>query len=486
MLARKTKAVILRMIVGWLVIMLAGPAWSADDPVHLRLNIGDIRVLPIPDIARIAVGDSKVVNAVSDDDREVIVFAKDQGQTTLQIWDVHGERQIFQIVVQAAEEQKLMQDIRRILVRIPKVRASIVGDKVIVEGDSLTDADRERVGILAKHYPQIIDMTSQVGWDQMVLLDVQILELPRNYLQELGVRWNPASAGGFNAGMTWDAASSKLFERVGEQVMNVSFPMNNPAGYFGVSAVLSSTIQAMATQGEAVVLAQPQLMARSGSTAEFLAGGEVPYSVTDNNGNTQTIFKPYGVSLFITPRIEKNGTVRSKINVEVSSVDASLNLAGGPALKTRRTSTEFNVQSGETLVLAGFISRDQVQNNDKVPGFGDTPILGALFKSRKFQNNESELAIFVRPVVVSADNKDLQKRVKRSKLILDSTFEAGPVLNVPVQGEPQKNEGVTSETKTRIEDKPGKRKWQGNELQGSVWNPVLDSPVTGIRFRKSR
>ncbi|MFA5702964.1 MAG: pilus assembly protein N-terminal domain-containing protein [Advenella sp.] len=486
MLARKTKAIILRMIFGGLWALGAWPVLAADDPVHLRLNIGDIRVLPMPDIARIAVGDSKVVNAVSDDDREVIVFAKDQGQTTLQIWDVHGDRKIFQIVVQAAEEQRLMQDIRRILVRIPKVRASIVGDKVIVEGDSLTDADRERVGILAKHYPQIIDMTSQVGWDQMVLLDVQILELPRNYLQELGVRWNPASAGGLNAGMTWEATSSKLFERVGEQVMNVPFPMNNPAGYFGVSAVLSSTIQAMATQGEAVVLAQPQLMARSGATAEFLAGGEVPYSVTDNNGNTQTIFKPYGVSLFITPRIEKNGTVRSKINVEVSSVDASMNLAGGPALKTRRTSTEFNVQSGETLVLAGFISRDQMQNSDKVPGFGDTPILGALFKSRKFQNNESELAIFVRPVVVSADNKDLQKRVKRSKLILDSTFEAGPVLNVPVQGEPQKNEGVTSETKTRIEDKPGKRKWQGNELQGSVWNPVLDSPVTGIRFRKSR
>jgi len=486
MLARKTNAIILMISVGLFGIFASWPVLAAGDPVHFKLNIGDIRVLPIPDIARIAVGDSKVVNAVSDDDREVILFAKDQGQTTLQIWDVHGDRKIFQVVVQAAEEQKLLQDIRRILARIPKVRASIVGDKVIVEGDSLTDADRERVGILAKHYPQIIDMSSQVGWDQMVLLDVQILELPRNYLQDIGVRWNPASAGGLNAGITWDAASAKLFDRVGEQVMNVPFPMNNPAGYFGVSAVLSSTIQAMASQGEAVILAQPQLMARSGATAEFLAGGEVPYSVTDNNGNTQTIFKPYGVSLYITPRIEKNGTVRSKIHVEVSSVDASMNLAGGPALKTRRTSTEFNVQSGETLVLAGFISRDQVQNSDKVPGFGDTPILGALFKSRKFQNNESELAIFVRPVVVSADNKDLQKRVKRSKLILDSTFEAGPVLNVHVQGEPPKDEPVSSAKKPNVQEKPGKRKWQGNELQVSVWDPVLEAPVTGIRFRKSR
>ncbi|NLY65142.1 MAG: secretion protein [Alcaligenaceae bacterium] len=467
------------------MLLVIGVLWqpwavfAAETVINLGLNIGDIRVLPIDGVARVAVGDSKVVNAVTDDDREVILFAKDQGQTTLEIWNTQGERKSYQVVVKAAEEQKLLQDIRRILIRIPKVRANVVGDKVIVEGDSLSDADRERVLTLAKHYPQIIDMTSQVGWDQMVLLDVQILELPRNYLHDLGVNWSATSTGGLNAGLVWDAASSSsLLERVGEPVLNAPFPMNHPAGYFGVSAMLSSSIQAMASQGEAVILAQPQLMARSGATAEFLAGGEVPYSVSDNNGNTQTIFKPYGVSLYITPRIEKNGTVRSKINVEVSSVDASFNLAGGPALKTRRTSTEFNVRSGETLVLAGFISRDQVQGSHKVPGFGDTPILSALFKSRKFQNNETELAIFVRPVVVSADNKDLQKRVDRSRLILDSTFEASPVLNVHVGNEQSQDSARIEET-----EQAKVRKWKDNELKNSIWNPVLKGPVRGIKFK---
>src|SRR5690606_31513599 len=126
-------------------------------------------------------------------------------------------------------------------------------------------------------------------------------------------------------------------------------------GYFGINAMLTSRIQAMAQQGEAVVLAQPQLLARSGATAEFLAGGEVPYATTDKDGDSRTVFKPYGVSLRITPQVERNGVVRARIEVEVSAVDQSLSVSTGPSLKTRKAATEFNVRSGQTLVLAGFL-----------------------------------------------------------------------------------------------------------------------------------
>src|SRR3546814_3399034 len=116
------------------------------------------------------------------------------------------------------------------------------------------------------------------------------------------------------------------------------------------------------------LLAEPQLLARSGATAEFLAGGEVPYSTVDANGNVSTAFKPYGVSLRITPQIERNGAVRSRIEVEVSSVDNSLSVPNGPSLKTRRAATEFNVQSGQTLVFAGFLSREESRNVEKEIG----------------------------------------------------------------------------------------------------------------------
>lgn len=194
-----------------------------------------------------------------------------------------------------------------------------------------------------------------------------------------------------------------------------------------------TSINAMAQTGTAVVLAQPQLLARSGATAEFLAGGEVPYSTVDANGNTNTAFKPYGVSLRITPQIERNGAVRSHIEVEVSSIDAALSVPNGPSLKTRRASTEFNVRSGQTLVMAGFLSRDESRTVNKLPGIGDVPLLGRLFSSTRFQHSETELAIFVTPIVVSADHPDLQARVQRSREILNDTFRAPEVLNVPVR-----------------------------------------------------
>src|SRR5690606_9715157 len=201
--------------------------------------------------------------------------------------------------------------------------------------------------------------------------------------------------------------SKRLAGRPGDSVVPLDFPATVAAGYFGVNALLSARINAMAQTGSAVVLAQPQLLARSGATAEFLAGGEVPYSTVDANGNTNTVFKPYGVSLRITPQIERNGAVRSRIEVEVSSVDSAFSAPGGPSLKTRRAATEFNVRSGQTLVLAGFLSRDASQSIDKVPGLANIPILGQLFKSSRYQRQETELAIFVTPVLVTADHPDL-------------------------------------------------------------------------------
>ena len=139
----------------FILFMSVNTAWAQSS---INLQIGDIKVLPIDGIARVAVGDSKVVNAMTDDDKEVIVFARAQGQTTLEVWDVRGERKSFVIMVRSATERQLQEDIRRMLSRIPNVKAAIVGEKVIVEGDRLTDADRERVSKLLAHYPQIVEI----------------------------------------------------------------------------------------------------------------------------------------------------------------------------------------------------------------------------------------------------------------------------------------------------------------------------------------
>lgn len=415
----------------------AGPVGATGGQL-ISLQVGELRVLAVPDVARVAVGDGQVINAITTEEKEVIVFARGEGSTALQVWSEDGLRRRFDVEVAPEGARRLQQELRAVLERIPNARVSSVGDKLIVEGDDLSDADRERLVQLGQRYPQLVDFTGQIGWDRMVLLDVQVVEVPRTQLQELGVRWNTESDGGMFAGLAWDAGTRRWEERPGSAGEPSPMPIPGPAaavaGYFGVNALLSARINAMAQTGRAVVLAQPQLLARSGATAEFLAGGEVPYSTTDANGNTNTAFKPYGVSLRITPQIERNGAVRSHIEVEVSSIDSALSVPNGPSLKTRRASTEFNVRSGQTLVMAGFLSRDESRNISKVPGLGDIPVLGRLFSSTRFQHSETELAIFVTPVVVAADHPDLQARVSKGRQILRSTFSAPEVLNVPIRG----------------------------------------------------
>lgn len=406
---------------------------AAQGEILLKMQVGQVRVLAIPDVARVAVGDGHVLNAVTTDEKEVIVFARNQGFSAMQIWSESGSKRLYQVEVAAEGARQTQQELQDVLERIPNARVSQVGDKLLVEGGDITDSDRERIMALAKRYPQLLDFTSTVGWDQMVLLDVQVVEVPRAQLQELGVRWSPSSVGGLNAGLAWDGGSKRLDSGPGEAGLAIPFPATVAAGYFGINSLLSARINAMAQTGTATILAQPQLLARSGATAEFLAGGEVPYSTVDANGNTTTAFKPYGVSLRITPRVEGTGAIRSRIEVEVSSVDSALSAANGPSLKTRRAATEFNVHSGQTLVLAGFLSREESRNVDAVPGLGSLPIIGQLFRSTRLQRQDTELAIFVTPVVVEPGHPSMQQRIQLGQDALDKAFPDAPEINVPVR-----------------------------------------------------
>ncbi|OVZ54288.1 secretion protein [Pigmentiphaga sp. NML080357] len=418
----------------------AGNSPIGQDLPDVEMFVGETQVFPAPGVGRIAVGNGRVISAATADDREVVVFANAAGTSSLVIWDRDGSMRRMRITVVPGQSSRAQREIEAFLASIPSVRSRAVGDKIIIEGDDLGEADQAKVALLARRYPQVVDFTGQLGWERMVMMDVKVVEMPRSRLRELGVRWDGASTGGLNAGLAWDAAVGRPLraaagdaaQRPGGGPVALPFPSTSPAGYLGMNALLSARIQALAQSGEAVILAQPQLSARSGSTARFLAGGEVPYATVDKNGATNTTFKPYGVTLEIAPRVDAGGTVRSVIDVEVSAVDPSVAATGGPALKVRRTSTEFNVRSGETLVLSGFLSREQSEDLDGLPGLSRLPILGPLFGSRRFQRRETELAIFVTPTVVTQRNPDLLERIGRGERVLRETF--GPErLNVPVR-----------------------------------------------------
>src|SRR5690606_20395718 len=186
----------------------ADTAPSAD----VDMFVGETRIFPAPDVARIAVGDGNVVHAAVADEREVVVFARNPGTVSLVVWGRDGSSRNLRMKVVADDVRRIQAELASFLERIPNARSAVVGDKLIIEGDDLSDADQMRIADLAKRYPQVVDFTGQVGWDRMVLVDVQVLELPRSRVRDLGVRWDPTSAGGITAGAVWDVGTSSALQ----------------------------------------------------------------------------------------------------------------------------------------------------------------------------------------------------------------------------------------------------------------------------------
>jgi pilus assembly protein CpaC len=410
---------------------------AAEQASEMELFVGESRVFPAPGVARLAVGNGQVITANAIDDKDVIIFANAAGTSTLFLWHQDGRYQRVKVNVQPSDMTRYAREVAAFLAKIPNTRASVVGDKVIVEGDELSDADRDKVGELAKRYPQIVNFTSPIGWEQMVMLDVKVVEFPKTELRELGLKWG--SVGGAAIGAIW--APLGRGDQSGRTILFPPGPISTtgavpiPSNLTVLSALnlgLSAQLQALEQKGAASVLAEPQLSTRSGSKASFLAGGEIPYSVASISGVTVQ-FKPYGIKLDIEPRVGHNGVVRAVIDSEVSSIDASLTTANGPALLTRRTKTEFNVRQGETIVLSGLLQRNSSTDIDKVPLLGDIPILGALFRSKRFQNKETELVVFVTPNIVDSRSPGLVDRTERATERLEQQFGAPPFLNNPMQ-----------------------------------------------------
>jgi Flp pilus assembly secretin CpaC len=419
---------------------------KSDDAAvpEIEMFVGESRVFPTPGVGRIAVGNGGILTAAALDKKEVILFANAPGTSTLFIWNEDGRYQRLKVIITPGDTTRYARDISSFLRGIAGTKTSIIGDKVIVEGDNLADSDIAKIDELAKRYPQIVNFTNRLGWEPMILMDVKVVEFPVNELREIGIRWN--ATGGASFGGIWAPFARKNPAEYGINVPGgpVASAVNGanlvyPPYLKGISAVnagVEGKLNLLAQSGKASVLAEPQLSARSGSKASFLAGGEYPYSVSTINGPT-VIFKPYGIKLDITPRVDRNGVVRAVIESEVSSIDGSVTTLAGPALSTRKTSTEFNVQAGETLVLSGLISRKNSNSIDKIPGLGDIPILGALFRSKRFQNDETELVVFVTPTIVDSQTPKLVERIQRAQERLQNNLGSASYLTDPLQPQPQ-------------------------------------------------
>ena len=421
---------------------------------EIEMFVGETRVIAEPNAGRLAVGNGKVVSAAVLDDKEILLIANEVGVSSLHIWTRNGRNRRIKVNVTPSDIPRVTREVAAFLAAIPNAKSAVIGDKVIVEGDKLSDRDLEKIAELAKRYPQIVNFTNPVGWEKMIAMDVKVVEFPTTALREIGLKWN--ATGGTVIGGIW-----MPFRRGNDGPYDINIktgpnnlpPITNPAGstlsvpltsslniLSAVNLGLNAQLNLMEQNGTAVILAQPTLSARSGAKATFLAGGEFPYSVSNISGTT-IVFKPYGIRLEIEPRVDHNGVIRAKIMSEVSDIDISIPTTSGPALRTRKTETEFNVMTGGTIVLSGLLRRDVSTSIDKVPFLGNIPVLGALFRSKRFQNNETELVVFVTPVAVDknslAQEASMTKAVKRLEITpRTGTPDLAAVPGFPVSRKP--------------------------------------------------
>jgi pilus assembly protein CpaC len=243
----------------------------------------------------------------------------------------------------------------------------------------------------------VLDITQQID------THVYILEVDKTALTQLGIKLQGAFVDASGV-VHYNDPSFPIFENPFD--LGPANPgKGTTIGRFIRAEFLAPTLDAIIRNGNARVLSAPELVSMPGSNAQFLVGGEVPYIVSSQLGTVNVQFKEYGVRLNVTPTILPDGSVESKITPEVSDLDFQNGIVAGgillPSFKTSRITTDVVTKSGQSIVMAGLLRRQETRNVDKIPGLGDLPILGKLFRSTRYQKAETDVVFVMTPEVVT-------------------------------------------------------------------------------------
>jgi len=426
---RAPKALMRAALPLMLLATAASPAVAQfrEDGLHggtLEVAINKSQVVTADQpIARAMVGNAEIADIVPLTDRSVYVLGKAMGTTSLTLYDRGGRVLVVMDIAVGPDAQGYREQVAR-LVPGTQIDATTSGNSLILTGMAYDAGAIDRAVQLARTYAgtNVVNMIG-MGASQQVMLEVKFAEVRREIGEDIGVRGfgtgsNFNSAIGPGAGVRPDGAGLPVFQ-IGSIL--------DSFGVFGTtfSALgldFEAYLNALENKGFAKTLAEPTLVALSGETASFLAGGEFPVPVAQSSGsgtgagggggsNAITVeFKPFGVSLGFTPTVLSDRTINLKVEPEVSSIDpaASLQIGGIsiPGLKTRRASTTLELRDGESFAIAGLIQRDFETTINQVPLLGGIPIIGALFRSTQFQKGETELLIVVTPRLVQPIRPD--------------------------------------------------------------------------------
>jgi pilus assembly protein CpaC len=390
---------------------MAQPAGSYDfnTSYEVVVSAGKSQVIQLPSpYTDVMIADPKIADVLPLNTRSVYVVGKSMGATALTIYGP-GKRLIAAInVVVSADIESFKGRLHEILPNEKDVAVRAANQSIILSGTASSPAVLDQILTLANTYApdKVVNMMTVEG-TQQVMLSVRFVEMERTTAKDLGLNTSYAT--------TSPTGRPNYFFQSGPFSPS-SLPSTTEA--FGVvsgvfhagSGDFSVLLDALETKGLVKTLAEPNLVAMSGDTANFLAGGEFPIPIASAAGTTGGVptitvaFKQFGVALAFTPTILKDGLINLVVNPEVSSIDPTNSVTSGgisiPGLKVRRAHTTVELRDGESFTIAGLLKEDYQTQLRQFPFVGDIPILGALFRSNGYKRDETELVIVVTPHLV--------------------------------------------------------------------------------------
>ena len=414
----RTLAILVIMVLppifsGGRVAATEAPPISATEQIHLLVGRSTV-VRTERAITRVSLSTPEIADAMVTSPRELLVHGKTPGTISLLVWSDNGRITNYEVTVR----RDLTPLEGQIHTQFPNERIAVAvnGKDVVLSGVVSAKYVIDRASSLAQGYvdkpENIINLLRQqesVETNQ-VMLKVRFAEVSRTALQELGASFftGPAGKNDWIGRTTTQQYPAPIFDK--ERGLVFSDFLN--LFLFNTEEQLGTAIRALKGRGLFESLAEPNLITQDGREASFLAGGEYPYPVVQGTGGSNNavtiVFKEFGVRLKFTPTLTGGGFIHMKVAPEVSSLDfANAVVLEGfrvPALSTRRTETEVELRDGQTFAISGLIDRNMNETLRRVPGIGDIPILGYLFRSQAYEKHNTELVVMITPHIVRRDS----------------------------------------------------------------------------------
>ncbi|HEX7761010.1 MAG TPA: type II and III secretion system protein family protein [Caulobacteraceae bacterium] len=393
---------------------LAQDAYGQTSTYEVVVGVGKSQVIQLPtSYTDVMVADPKIADILPLNTHSVYVVGKSMGSTALTIYGP-GKRLIAAVnVVVSPDLEGFKARLHEILPAEKDVAARAANQSIVLSGTASSGPVLAQVVTLADTYSpgKVVNMMSVEG-TQQVMLQVRFVEMERTTAKNLRLNVQGATGpldahGNHEFAMT---TGDTLVSNAGKLVNSFG---SAGLGFTGAAGDLNILFDALETKGLIKTLAEPNLVAMSGDTANFLAGGEFPIPIASSTGGasaggapTITIaFKQFGIALAFTPTVLNDGLINMVVNPEVSSIDPTTSVTTGgisvPGLKVRRAHTTVELRDGESFTIAGLLKDDYQNTISQFPFAGDLPILGALFRSTGYQRDETELVIVVTPHLVT-------------------------------------------------------------------------------------